>query len=101
MTMDDNTVARLFKLPGALGCVGLINPLSNHFCASCNRLRVTADGHIKPCLHREAEYSVKGLKEEEMKQQLMRAISEKPKWHGELSVQNRSHAGRNMNQIGG
>lgn len=98
---NDNTVARLFKLPGALGCIGLISPLSSHFCANCNRLRVTADGHIKPCLHREAEYSVKGLKEEEMKQQLIRAISEKPKWHGELSAQNKSHAGRNMNQIGG
>ena len=101
ITMDDNTVTRLFKLPGALGCVGLINPLSSHFCASCNRIRITADGFIKPCLHRETEYSIKGLSEEEMRVQLVRAISEKPKWHGELSAYKRSHAGRNMNQIGG
>ncbi len=101
MTREDNTVSRLFKLPGALGCVGLINPLSSHFCASCNRIRITADGFIKPCLHRETEYSIKGLSEEEMRVQLVRAISEKPKWHGELSAYKRSHAGRNMNQIGG
>ncbi len=101
MTAEDNTVARLFKLPGAQGYVGLINPVSNHFCASCNRLRITADGHIKPCLHKEAEYSIKGMNEADMKLQLMKAIEEKPKWHGVLSAQNRSHAGRCMNQIGG
>lgn len=100
-TRDDNSVARLFKLPGAMGCIGLINPISNHFCARCNRIRITADGFIKPCLHKETEYSIKGLSEEEMKMQLVRAISEKPQWHGELSAGKRSHAGRNMNQIGG
>ena len=101
MADDDHGVARLYKLPGALGYVGLINPVSSHFCASCNRIRITADGHIKPCLHRAAEYSIKGMNEAEMKAQLIRAISEKPEWHGELSSQSRSHAGRNMNQIGG
>lgn len=97
----DGGVARLYRLPGALGNVGLINPLSAHFCKTCNRIRITADGMIKPCLHREAEYSIRGLTEEQMLQQLRKAISGKPEWHGELSSQSRSHAGRNMNQIGG
>lgn len=42
--------AQYFRLEGATGKIGLITPLSCHFCHSCNRLRVTADGKIKPCL---------------------------------------------------
>ena len=94
-------VARLYKLPGAKGTVGLINPLSAHFCNTCNRIRITADGKVKPCLHSREEYSIKGLDEPGMTKVLKQAIWEKPQWHGELSSENRSHAGRNMNQIGG
>ncbi len=97
----DGSVAKLYRLPGARGRVGLISPVSAHFCASCNRIRITADGKIKPCLHSPDELSIKGLKEEEMVQVLRRAILEKPQWHGELSYKERSHANRNMNQIGG
>ncbi len=97
----DGGVAKLYRLPGAQGRVGLISPVSAHFCASCNRIRITADGKIKPCLHSPDELSIKGLKEEEMVQVLRRAILEKPQWHGELSYKERSHANRNMNQIGG
>ena len=43
-----HSVARLYKLPHAQGRIGLISPLSNHFCAECNRLRLTADGCLKP-----------------------------------------------------
>ncbi|BCS97516.1 GTP 3',8-cyclase [Desulfoluna limicola] len=39
-----------YKLEGAKGEIGLISPMSNHFCATCNRLRLTADGHLRPCL---------------------------------------------------
>lgn len=42
--------ARRFKIHGAKGEVGLISPMTNHFCATCNRLRLTADGHLRPCL---------------------------------------------------
>ena len=42
--------AQYYTLKGALGKIGLISPLSRHFCACCNRLRVTADGKLKPCL---------------------------------------------------
>ena len=97
----DGGVARLYRLPGAQGRVGLISPVSAHFCAECNRIRITADGKIKPCLHRAAEYSLKGLDEAGMRRALETAILEKPPWHGELSFSSRSRAGGNMNQIGG
>ena len=98
---SDGSVAKLYRLPGALGRVGLISPVSAHFCAECNRIRLTADGRIKPCLHAEAEYSLKGQDYEGMVQTLEKAILSKPKWHGALDAENHSHAGRSMNQIGG
>ena len=97
----DGGVAKLYRLPGAQGNVGLISPVSAHFCAACNRLRLTADGKIKPCLHAPAEYSLKGKDFDGMVETLRQAILNKPSWHGELSATQRSHAGRNMNQIGG
>ena len=97
----DGGVAKLFRLPGAQGNVGLISPVSAHFCAECNRVRLTADGKIKPCLHSSDEISLKGLDYEGMLEALRSAILSKPKWHGELSYTERSHAARNMNQIGG
>jgi cyclic pyranopterin phosphate synthase len=97
----DGGVARLYRLPDALGNIGLISPISEHFCAKCNRIRLTADGRIKPCLHSSDEYSVKGLSYEEMKAQFERAIMSKPEFHCELSAVSGSHAGRSMNKIGG
>ena len=97
----DGGVAKLYRLPGAQGNIGLISPDSAHFCAACNRIRITADGKIKPCLHSSEEISIKGMDLEEMEQAIRRAILEKPQWHGELSYSERSRANRNMNQIGG
>ena len=97
----DGGVATLYRLPGALGNVGLISPLNAHFCGSCNRIRLTADGKIKPCLHSSEEYSLKGLDLAGMTAELERAILNKPQWHGDLDAAHRSQAGRNMNQIGG
>jgi len=97
----DGGVAKLYSFPDAKGRIGLISPVSAHFCAACNRIRLTADGKIKPCLHSGDEYSLKGLDYESMAAKLRDAILSKPSWHGVLDVENRSHAGRNMNQIGG
>ena len=97
----DGGVAKLYRLPGAQGRVGLISPVSAHFCAACNRLRLTADGKLKPCLHSADEISLKGLDQAGMTEKMREAILAKPKWHGELSYYERSHAARNMNQIGG
>ena len=97
----DGGVAKLYHLPGAKGNIGLISPINAHFCGECNRIRLTADGKLKPCLHSSDEYSIKGLSPEEMKQVFEKTIWNKPTWHGDLDALNRSKAGRNMNQIGG
>ena len=97
----DGGVAKLYHLPGAMGNIGLISPVSAHFCAECNRVRLTADGRVKPCLHSNAEYPLKGLDFSGMRAQLEKAIWEKPRWHGSLDAAHHSGAGRNMNQIGG
>lgn len=97
----DGGVARLYHLPGALGNIGLITPVSNHFCKECSRIRLSADGKIKPCLHSAEELGIKGLTYSGMRAQFEKAIAEKPFSHGGLSLKNRSRAGRTMNQIGG
>ena len=97
----DGGVAKLYRLPGAKGNIGLISPISAHFCGECNRLRLTADGKLKPCLHSADEYSIKGLDKEGMKAVFEKTIWNKPSWHGDLDALHRSQAGRNMNEIGG
>ena len=97
----DGGVAKLYRLPDALGNIGLISPVSAHFCGECNRLRLTADGKLKPCLHAADEYSIKGLDFDGVKAVFEEAIWNKPAWHGDLDALHRSQAGRNMNQIGG
>jgi cyclic pyranopterin phosphate synthase len=94
-------VARLYRLPGGKGSVGLISPLSRHFCGSCNRIRLTSEGAIKPCLHSNQEISLRGLHGEALRQTLSEAILAKPKMHGTLDAHHKSEAGRNMNTIGG
>ena len=98
---QDGGVARLYRLQGAKGNIGLISPVSAHFCSECNRIRITADGKVKPCLHSSLEYSLKGLGPDAMRETLKSAIEHKPIWHGEMDAAHRSGAGRNMNEIGG
>ena len=98
---QDGGVAKLYRLPGAKGNIGLISPVSAHFCGECNRIRLTADGKLKPCLHAPDEFSIKGLDFEGMKKVFEQAIWNKPAWHGDLDALHRSQAGRNMNEIGG
>ncbi|MGN1230766.1 MAG: GTP 3',8-cyclase MoaA, partial [Anaerotignum sp.] len=61
----DGGVAKLYRFPDGKGNVGLISPISAHFCQNCNRLRLTADGKLKPCLHSSGEYPIKGKTREE------------------------------------
>ena len=98
---SDGGVAKLYRLPGARGNIGLISPVSAHFCGSCNRIRLTADGKLKPCLHAPDEFTIKGLDRAGVEKVFREAIWNKPAWHGDLDAVNRSKAGRNMNEIGG
>lgn len=56
-----NGPARMFGIAGGEGRFGLITPMSNHFCASCNRLRVTSDGFLRTCLFADKEYRLRGI----------------------------------------
>lgn len=56
-----NGPARYFSYPKALGTLGLISPMSNGFCETCNRLRVTADGKLRPCLLTDVEIDAKSV----------------------------------------
>ena len=94
-------VARLWQLPGAAGRIGLISALSQHFCSTCSRLRLTADGHLKPCLHSAEEISIKGLDRDGMQAAMARAILAKPASHGLLDADNISGSARSMVRIGG
>ena len=95
-------VTKLYQLPGAKGRVGLITPISSHFCRYCNRLRLTADGMLKPCLHSDLEIPVRGLTGAALEAAIREAVGRKPANRGEeLSAAYASKAKRNMNQIGG
>ena len=83
------------------GQVGLIRPMSRAFCSDCNRLRLTADGKLKPCLHTKTEIDVRGLSGPELERALLRAAAEKPACRPELHPGEESPAGRSMGQIGG
>lgn len=96
-----DSVAKLYHIKGAKGNIGIITPLSNLFCKDCNRIRVTFDGKVKPCLHSDSEYNLKGLDVDGIKKVLEKAILDKPKEHKKLDYHNRSDANRNMNMIGG
>ncbi|MCR6546895.1 GTP 3',8-cyclase MoaA [Dehalobacterium formicoaceticum] len=93
-------VARLFKLPDSKGKVGLISPLSNHFCHDCNRVRITADGKLKPCLHDDVELDIRDYDEDHLEQFLMDGIYGKPVQHHILK-HDYIPVARNMNEIGG
>ena len=100
-TEQNDGVAQLYRLPDAQGNIGLISAVSSHFCAACNRIRLTADGKLKPCLHSDQEYSIKGMDFEGMRQEIKRTILSKPVCHAPLSATERSGAKRSMNKIGG
>ena len=80
--------------------VGLIEPMSHRFCAGCDRIRVTADGRLKPCLHSDQEIPLRGLSGEMLREAIRTGITAKPPRHY-MNEDGRSGAGRNMNQIGG
>ncbi|MFM7320433.1 MAG: GTP 3',8-cyclase MoaA, partial [Armatimonadota bacterium] len=55
-----SSTSRLFRLPGISGTVGVINPISHRFCDGCDRLRLTADGKLVPCLSDNLEHDLRG-----------------------------------------
>ena len=93
-------VAELWHAPGWAGNVGLIRPMSHRFCDGCSRIRVTADGRLKPCLHSAAEIPLRGLHGEALLSELRRGIAAKPAYH-HMDRDHASQSARDMNEIGG
>jgi cyclic pyranopterin phosphate synthase len=103
-TTTGNGPARYYRLPGAVGTIGFITPVSDHFCFQCNRLRLTADGQLRPCLLSDAEIDLRralrqGADVAQIKGLIFQAIRSKPLQHHLDECQ---HPGRRvMSQIGG
>ena len=96
--------ARYYRLPDAKGTLGFITPISDHFCTHCNRLRLTADGHLRPCLLADTEIDLRTplrarADVEQIKALIVQAIERKPMQHhlDECKIP----TGRVMSEIGG
>lgn len=99
-----NGPARYYRLPGAKGTVGFITPISQHFCTQCNRLRLTADGHLRPCLLSEHEIDLRtplraGADVSRIKALILQGIEDKPQQHHLAECE--APEGRAMSEIGG
>ena len=103
-TLPNSGPSRSYRFKGAQGTLGFISAVSQHFCAGCNRLRLTADGHLRPCLLADDEIDLRtplrnGATIKEIEEILLEAIYAKPRGHNldqAIRVKN-----RNMSQIGG
>ena len=94
------------RLPGAMGRIGFIAALSHHFCKTCNRLRLTADGKLRACLFAEQEVDIKdplrqGASLQTLQQILRQAVAVKPERHNLNECNARPIGGRMMRAIGG
>lgn len=97
--------ARYYRFREAPGVIGFISPITNHFCDSCNRLRMTSDGKLRPCLFSETEIDVKaalrsGAEDDEIERLLRVSVEMKPEKH---AVHSETHFDymNPMSRIGG
>ncbi len=103
---EGNGPARYYRFPDARGTVGFITPMTEHFCHTCNRLRMTSDGNLRPCLLAEDEVNIKealrnGVSTNGLKRLIQQAVNMKRKEHnldGKIAPETN---GRPMCQIGG
>jgi cyclic pyranopterin phosphate synthase len=99
--------AKIFKVKNGCGEIGFINPVSDHFCATCNRLRLTSDGKLRVCLLNEAEVDLKkalreNYSDDELEQLIWDAVLLKPKQHDVICTDNSiKKCLRIMSEIGG
>jgi cyclic pyranopterin phosphate synthase len=98
--------AKIFKIKGGYGEIGFINPVSGHFCSTCNRLRLTSDGKLRVCLLNEKEVDLKkALRENCSNSELEKIISDaillKPKQHDLICTESSLKKCRAMSEIGG
>lgn len=103
--MKKSGPAEYFRFEGAPGVIGFINAISHRFCKECNRLRLTADGKLRPCLFSETEIDLKtplrnSAPDSEIERLLRLSIEVKPEGHN-LDCTKEFNALRPMSKIGG
>ncbi|MFC1947229.1 GTP 3',8-cyclase MoaA [Chloroflexota bacterium] len=104
--LEGNGPARYYQFAGAKGTIGFITPITEHFCHTCNRLRVTSDGNLRPCLLANEEINIKdalrsGSGTDDLKELIQKAVNIKREQHnldGRLAPDTDD---RPMCQIGG
>lgn len=101
----DDGPAERFRFPGAAGEIGFISAMSHHFCSSCNRLRLTASGQLRPCLLSDHQLDLKGplragCSDSLLAEMFHQAVSSKPTEHC-LAVNDPTGVGCQMSSIGG
>jgi cyclic pyranopterin phosphate synthase len=99
-----NGPARSFRLKGAVGTVGFISQITNDICSRCNRMRITAEGFLRPCLMADGEVDLRtplrsGATDDEIKELFLTTVRHKPKEH--RLEDGLAPIGRNMSQLGG
>ena len=98
--------AKKFQIRGAKGIVGFITPISSHFCAECNRLRLTSRGTLRPCLLNNYEKDIinplrNGASDDELKEIILSALTKKPSFHGLSDPSTKGIPISHMTSIGG
>jgi cyclic pyranopterin phosphate synthase len=102
---DPSEVARRWRFEDGAGEIGFINPVSEPFCGTCSRVRLTADGMIKNCLLGNDEWSVKRLmrsggSDEDIADLIRLAVATKAEHHG-INKPGFERIERNMSRVGG
>jgi cyclic pyranopterin phosphate synthase len=99
-----NGPARYYRFPDARGTIGFVTPVSEHFCFNCNRLRLTADGKLRPCLLSDLEVDVRqhlrqNASVERLKEVIAEVVKNKPRQH--KLAEGKTARKRLMSQVGG
>jgi cyclic pyranopterin phosphate synthase len=81
-----NDTSKAYQVPGHVGQIGFITSMTEHFCSSCNRLRITADGNLKVCLFGNKEVSLRdairsGSSEDDLRELISAAVKRKKARH--------------------
>lgn len=99
--------AQSYHILNGAGRIGFISPMTKHFCHQCNRLRLTADGHLRGCLFSEEEIDLKkalreGCSDEKLRALILEAVGKKPKERNLTAIFTKQRScQREMNSIGG
>ena len=108
-----NGPAKYYQIKGGQGTIGFITALSQHFCETCNRIRLTSEGKLRPCLFSNKEIDIKKvirklvidkderfLRKEIIRNKLKEAVKLKPEGH-KLNIKNQENLSFHMSRIGG